>query len=171
MTRVVAASVLRSAVCRSLLVALVLIVSRHPSFAQETVSVSFPAAVSFSVTNVSATTTGSPNPSVIRFSNQILLPAHALRISVKADTADFTPPGGTTKIPASKASWTTSNPNHGIGSNGTLSSASYSIVFVGQKNPQPGGVDLTWTLAPPPSGIRAGTHTLTVRWKVEAITP
>jgi hypothetical protein len=151
------------------LVALILLPCR--AFAQETVSISFPAAVSFGVTNISATTTGTPNPSVIRFSNQILLPVHALRISVKAETADFTPPGGTTKIPASKASWTTSNANHGIGSNGTLSSVSYSVVFVGQKNNQPGGIDLTWTLAPPPSGIRAGTHTLTLRWKVEAITP
>jgi hypothetical protein len=34
-----------------------------------------------------------------------------------------------------------------------------------------GHVDLAWTLAAPGSGIRAGTHQLTIRWKLESITP
>jgi len=34
-----------------------------------------------------------------------------------------------------------------------------------------GRVDLGWPLAAPGSGIRAGTHQLTIRWKVESITP
>jgi hypothetical protein len=33
-----------------------------------------------------------------------------------------------------------------------------------------GHVDLGWTLAAPGSGIRAGNHHLTIRWKVESIT-
>jgi hypothetical protein len=149
-----------------------LLVSSARALAQqsETVSISFPLGVTFNVTNISATTTGSPNPTAVQFSSPNLLGNHVLRISVRADAADFTPPSGAIKIPASRVSWTTSNASHGIASNGTLSSASYALVFVGQKN-QAGGVDLAWTLAPPPSGIRAGAHTLTIRWKVESVAP
>lgn len=34
-----------------------------------------------------------------------------------------------------------------------------------------GQVDLGWTLAAPGSLIRAGVHQLTIRWKIESITP
>ena len=34
-----------------------------------------------------------------------------------------------------------------------------------------GHVDLAWSLAAPGSGIRAGIHQLTIRWKLEVVTP
>ncbi|PWT80409.1 MAG: hypothetical protein C5B57_12285, partial [Blastocatellia bacterium] len=118
-------AVCQRGVRRGLVVAVLAFVPSGQALAQETVSISLPASVNFSVTNIAANTTGTPNPSLIRFSNQILLPSHAIRISVKADQSDFTPPSGTTKIAASKVSWTTSNTSHGTGSSGTLNSTSY----------------------------------------------
>jgi len=54
---------------------------------------------------------------------------------------------------------------------GTLGSSSYATVFQGNRATPSGHVDLGWTLAAPGSGIRAGVHQLTIRWKIESITP
>lgn len=138
--------------------------------AQETVGVAVPSAVSFSVTDVSTNTTGSPSPATISFSNANLDPGKALRISVQADAPAFTPPAGP-GIPASHVSWSTLGAAAGTGWNGTLSSTSYTLVFQSDPGPTSGHLDLEWTLAAPGGGIRAGTHQLTIRWKVESITP
>ena len=136
----------------------------------ESVNVSLPASVSFFVANVSASTTGSPDPTAISFDSADLVLGNRLRISVQADAADFTPPAGTA-IPASKVSWTTSGAVGGTGSNGTLSSSSYSQVYQSNPSPSFGSVNVVWDLAAPGSGIRAGDHTLTVRWKLESVAP
>jgi hypothetical protein len=138
--------------------------------AQETVSIAMPSAVSFSVTDVSRNTTGSPSPTTISFSNASLNSGKALRVSVQADAAAFTPPGGPS-IPASKVSWSTLGAAGGTGWNGTLSSTSYTLVFQSDPSPTSGHVDVEWTLAAPGSVIRAGIHQLVIRWKVESITP
>jgi hypothetical protein len=59
----------------------------------------------------------------------------------------------------------------GTGWNGTLGSSSYALVFQSDPARTSGHVDLAWTLAAPGSGIRAGNHQLTIRWKLESITP
>ena len=141
--------------------------------AQETVTISVPLAVSFPVTDVSRSTSGAPNVTTVSFSNANLNPGKALRVSVQADAAAFTPPSGSS-MPASNVSWNNLGASGGLGWNGTLGSSSFALVF--QSNPlttpgTSGHVDLSWTLAPPGSGIRAGIHQLTIRWKVESITP
>ena len=141
--------------------------------AQETVTISVPLAVSFPVIDVSRSTSGAPNVTTVSFSNANLSPGKALRVSVQADAAAFTPPNGSS-MPASNVSWNNLGASGGIGWNGTLGSSSFALVF--QSNPlttpgTSGHVDLSWTLAPPGSGIRAGIHQLTIRWKVESITP
>jgi hypothetical protein len=138
--------------------------------AQETVSIAVPSAVSFSVTDVSRNTTGSPSPATISFSNASLNSGKALRVSVQADASAFTPPSGSS-IPVSKVSWSTLGAAGGIGWNGTLSSTSYTLVFQSNPSPTSGHVDLEWTLAAPGSGVRAGIHQLTIRWKLESIAP
>ena len=138
--------------------------------AQETVAIEVPSGVSFLVTDVNTSTGGAPNPSTIRFSNANLSLGNALRVSVQADAAAFTPPSGSS-IPPSKVSWTTVGSAGGMGWNGTLTSSSYSQVFQSDPARASGHVDLAWTLAAPGSGIRAGSHQLTIRWKVESITP
>ena len=138
--------------------------------AQETVNFTPPLAISFPVTNVSVTTSGAPHPATITFSQANLSAGQALRVSVQADAAAFTPPSGSS-IPASNLSWTTVGAGGGIGSNGTLSSSSYTLVFQSDPGQTSGHADLAWTLAAPGAGIRAGSHQLTIRWKLESITP
>jgi hypothetical protein len=138
--------------------------------AQETVTISVPLAVSFPVTDVSRSTSGAPDVTTVSFSNASLNPGRALRISVQPDAAAFTAPSGSS-IAASNVSWTSLGANGGIGMNGTLSSSSYALVFQSDPTRTSGRIDLAWTLAPPGSGIRAGNHQLTIRWKVESIAP
>lgn len=136
--------------------------------AQESVQISVPAMIAFQVIDVAAGSVGVPDPSTIAFSNAVLDPGRAVRISVKAD-GDLTGAGGMT-IAASNASWTTSNVSGGNGVNGVLSASAYSVVFEGQAGAVAGGVDLRWSLAAP-AVSRAGNYTVTLRWKVESITP
>jgi hypothetical protein len=138
--------------------------------AQETVSLTIPPGISFVVSDVSRSTNGQPGAVRVSFSNASVDPASALRISVRADAAAFTPPSGSS-IPASNVSWTTVGAGGGIGWNGVLESSTYALVFQGDPSTTPGHVDLAWTLAAPGSGIRAGIHQLTIRWKIEAVTP
>ena len=138
--------------------------------AQETVSISVPLAISFPVTDVSRSTSGTPNVTTISFSNASLTTGKALRISVTSDAAAFTPPGGAS-IPVSKVSWSILGQNGGTGTGGTLSSSSYGLVFQSNPASTSGHGDLAGSLAAPGSGIRAGNHQLPIRWKVESITP
>jgi hypothetical protein len=138
--------------------------------AQEMVSITVPSTVSFSVTDVSRSTSGAPSPTTISFSNANLIAGKALRVSVQAGGAGFTPPSGPS-IPASNVSWTNLGAGGGTGWNGTLGSSSYTLVFQSDPARTSGHVDLEWTLSAPGSGIRAGNHQLTIRWKVESITP
>ena len=141
--------------------------------AQGTVIITVPVAVSFAVTDVSRSTSGAPSVTTLSFVYVGLGLGKALRVSVQSDAASFSPPIGLS-IPALKVTWNSVGASGGIGSGGTLSSSSFGLVF--QSNPMgivgaSGRVDLSWTLAAPPSGIRSGNHQLTVRWKVESITP
>jgi len=135
--------------------------------AQQVVTVTVPAGAAFTVNDVGSTTTGTPNPFHVSYSNATLfLPGQSLRISVKADSSAFSGPG-TTHPAASKVKWTASTSN-GTASGGTMSSSAYSEVYR-KTNPSSGSVDVVWTLDPiAASGLRSGTHTLTVRWKFEA---
>jgi hypothetical protein len=132
-----------------------------------------PTAVSFAVTNANLSTTGTPNPSTITFTNYQAPSGRVLRISIQATAPTFTPPGGSATIPASNVSWTTSNAVNGTGFNGTLSSSAYTLVYQSTKSPKitSGAVDLTWNLAAPGTSIRAGNHTLVARWMLESVVP
>ena len=135
------------------------------------VNVTVPAFVSFAVTNVNVSTTGSPNPFTISFTKADHFNKLAFRISVKAVASSFTPPAGPS-IPASKVSWSIVSAQNGTGYNGTLSSTAYTIVYQSVPEPSSGSVSLTWSLAAPgASGLRAGNHTLSLTWRLEAVVP
>jgi len=134
--------------------------------AADSVRISVPAAVGFAVTNVGASTIGSPSATTVSFLNLSAAGNNVLRISIKADS-NFIPPSGAA-IPASKVSWTTSGATNGTGSNGVLSTSAYNQVFLSGNGKKLGGVDLHWTLAAPGTPLRAGNHSVTVRWKLEA---
>jgi hypothetical protein len=159
-----------AAVAARLAVLAVVAATAATAAAQDTVTISVPLAVSFQVPDVSRNTGGTPNVSTINFSNANLGAGKALRVSVRSDAAAFTPPGGAS-IPASNVSWTNLGANGGIGWNGTLSSSSYMLVYQSDPTRTSGYIDLGWTLAAPGAGIRAGSHQLMLRWKVESIAP
>lgn len=149
------------------ILALLLVVGRSTAARAQTATISMPAGVSFAVSNVTQSVTGSPGPFRIVFSTKSITGNNNFYVSVKADTATFAGPG-TTRIPASKVSWTATPIGGGTGSPGTLSSAAYSQVYVTGNN-KSGAIDMTWTLASiAAAGLRAGTHTLTVRYRLEA---
>jgi len=149
------------------LAALVLVFAWPTAARSQTATVTMPAGVSFSVPNVSQTVTGSPGPFRITFTTKNVPGNNNFYVSVKADTVNFAGPG-TTFIPASKVSWTATPIGGGTGSPGTLSSAAFSQVYVNGNN-KSGAIDITWTLASiAAAGLRAGTHTLTVRYRLEA---
>jgi hypothetical protein len=137
--------------------------------AQGAVTITVPASVSFTVPNVTVATTGSPTAARVSFNTLVVAPTQVLRISVRADAANFSSPSAGTAIPATKLTWTTSNTSGGTGSSGTLTSSSYTTLFQSSPLQLSGSVDVTWVLGPPGGGIRAGSHTLTVRYRLEAL--
>lgn len=138
------------------------------ALAQESATVTLPTSVSFTVSNVSAASAGSPATTRAAFSNATLLPDRLVRISVRAETATFDSAGNT--FPASLISWTIAGANNGTGLAGSVSATSWTPVFEGYVNSTQGAADLTWTLSAP-GRTRAGTHTLALRWKIESVTP
>src|SRR4051812_5890240 len=87
--------------------------------ASDTVRVTVPASLTFSVGNVSSNTTASPDPSSVTFLNAALNSGRVLRISVRALSTVLSGPGGTA-IPISRVSWTISGAAGGSGSAGAL---------------------------------------------------
>jgi hypothetical protein len=140
-----------------------------PSGAAETVTVTFPATASFTVTNGTAITTGAPNPQTYSYSSAALNGGRSLYVSVKANAASFTRPAGAgTAIPCGNVTWTITSALNGAGSAGTLSTA-YTLVYTSNANPNSGNVRLRWRLAALPAGVYAGSHTLSMTWKLESL--
>lgn len=137
--------------------------------AQETVQISEPSFVSFSVDNVGFSTTSSPSSVRVSFSNANLEPGHRLRISVMADSSDFNPPASGGTIDSSNVSWSITGTQGGSGSSGTLSFASFTEVYESMSDPLSGSVDLRFTLDAPGTGVRAGDHSLSLRWQFESV--
>jgi hypothetical protein len=158
-------------VTRCALAFIVALVAR-PAFAQQIATVSVPSGVSFNVVDVSASTSGAPNPVTISYSNPLLFTTNQrLKVSVQAVSSTFAG-RGTTHIAASAVSWTATAAS-GNPSNGTLAAGSYTQVYLSPNGllvTSTGSVSLQWTLGPiAAAGLRSGTHSLTIRWKFEAL--
>lgn len=131
-----------------------------------------PASVSFSVTDVTIATGGTPSPATASFEDAVLASGDALRMSIQADATNFTRPveaGG--YIPASNLSWTINGATNGQGFAGTLSATAYTEVYESNPDATSGSVNLVWSLAAPGGGVRAGAHMLTATWKIESVVP
>lgn len=156
----------------SVMLSLVLNIIMLGSVNGDSVNITLPASISFLVMNAELPTIGTPNPTIAEFSDAILTPGCGIRMSIQANSVNFTRPAeGGEYIPASKISWTTSSAVNGTGFSGTLSSSSFTPVFQGNADATSGSVAITWTLAAPGSNILAGTHTLTTTWKIESLAP
>lgn len=150
-----------------LLAAAALLLSAGGARAAETVDVTVPPGVSFNVTDVTQNTAA---PTVtLSFTNASLNGNHQLEISVMAAAPNFTPPAGTVTIPASNVTWTATTPD-GTATGGTLSATTYTRIYISSRPcPASGSVDITFTLAAPGTGIRAGDHTLPLRWMFDSV--
>ena len=149
--------------------ALLSLIASAPVHAQTRgVTITIPSGVSFAVSNISVSTPGVPANFRISFTNTVNFKKNdSFNISVKADSAFFRGPFSSQIIPASKVSWTATTPA-GVASNGTMSSASWVQVFASPNEPSNGSVTMAWTLGSlTAAGLRAGAHTLTVRWRLE----
>ncbi len=135
----------------------------------DSVDITLPGAVSFTIMDISQSTTGSPDPSAVSFTNYTPGTGTTLHISIQASTSDFTrptPAGGA--IPATSLSWSAGAPTSGGSTfSGSLSALSYTEVYRG--GVASNSFNLTWTLAPLDPGVRAGTHTLTATWRIESL--
>ena len=136
----------------------------------EQARVSVPSGVAFSVGDVASATTSSG--ASVSVSNIVLATGtKQLKISLQADTASFTPPVvGATSWGASDVSWSAASWTNASGSAGTLSNTSYNAVATCAADAATCSTSaLVFTLGAKSTVQRSGSHTLTVRWKVEAI--
>jgi hypothetical protein len=105
--------------------------------------------------------------------NISLAPGNALRVEVKADAEDFTPPpGGSVAWVAGDVSWSANSWTGGTGFAGTLSSAAYTVVAESGANPtELSCSNMAWSLAAKPGCDRAGIHELYATWRVTSFAP
>lgn len=148
-----------------------------PSQSQQTVltanvseqaRVTVPAGITFDVTSVAAST-AAPAAS-IAIDNIVLANASKqLQVSVQANAANFTSPGGATWA-ATAVSWNAPTWANATGLSGTLSSSAFNNVAqcsAGVASCSTTG--LVFTLAPNTSVTQSGSHQLVVSWKFESI--
>ena len=136
----------------------------------EQARVTVPAGVTFTVTDLTAST-AAPAASVSISNIALASATKQLKLSLQANAASFTPPVvSSTTWSASDVSWNAATWTSATGSSGTLSSASYNTVATcdadaGSCN----STGLVFTLAPKSGVKRSGNHTLVVTWKFESI--
>jgi hypothetical protein len=136
----------------------------------EQAQVSVPAGVTFSVSNVGASTAAS-DASVSASSIVLATATKKLKVSIQANAAAFTPPvGGAVTWSASDVSWNAASWTNATGASGSLSNASYNEVATCDADASGCSTSaLTFTLAAKNTVKRAGNHVLTVTWKFESI--
>ncbi len=162
---------MKSSVIRPLVVAVAVLLFAQVIASEESADVTVPAAVNFFVYGV-ASSTDSANQSVS--ATDITLDAgHALKISLQADAADFTPPvGGATTWAAGGISWNAATWSNGSGTSGTLSNTAYNEVARSDVEATSCSTsNLVFTLAAKSTVSRAGVHSLSVTWNFESFTP
>lgn len=137
----------------------------------EQANISVPNEILFDVTNVSANTDATGL--AVSATTVVLNDGNALRIELKADAANFTPPSGAAVAwAASDVSWDAAAWTGGTGAAGVLSSAAYTKVADSSANASElSSSAVTWTLASKATIDRAGDHTLTSTWKFSSFTP
>ncbi len=129
-----------------------------------------PATVVFTVTDVASATAASAAAVTI---DQIVLSSATkqLRLSIQADAASFTAPGGSgTTWSASDVTWNAATWSNATGASGTLGAGAFNTVATCNADVADcSTTGLVFTLGAKPAVNRAGTHTLTVTWKFESI--
>ena len=137
----------------------------------EQAKVTVPTGVSFSVTNVGASTVAAA--ASVTIDGIVLATAtKQLKVSLQANAAAFTPSvTGAVTWSAADVSWGAGTfSNLGVGAAGTLSSTAYGEVATCAADVAScSTTNLVFTLAPKASVKRSGGHTLSMTWKIESI--
>lgn len=141
---------------------LILLLTFSGNLDADQVSVLITSSMTFSVTNIAASSTGSPTVTV-NYSSASLASGNQLQISVRA-ASNFTSSWGPA-ISAQKVTWIISGASAGSGTAGTLSRTQWKQVYLSNPNPSTGSVSLTFSLAAPGSGTQAGTQHLDLEWQ------
>lgn len=151
------------------LAAMLLVAAAVPASAQST-TITIPGAEVFIVRNTAVSTTGTTTMTITWSITGSFSGGNHLRISVKSDAANFTPPSaGRSPIAATKASWTIASATNGTGSAGTINSSTYTAVYNSSNGKKNGTVVLNWTLASVGTNLHSGNHQLALRWKLESV--
>lgn len=136
----------------------------------EQARVSVPAGVSFSVADIGSATAATAAAVTI---DQIVLATATkqLQVSVQAAVPDFTPSVPLTPTwAATDVSWNAASWTQGTGSAGTLSSSGYNVVATCAAGVSAcSTTQLVFTLGSNGSITNAGSHTLSITWKIESI--
>ena len=155
---------------RSCLGALLVVSVAAPLWGQDLATVTVPAVVAFYVTDIGRSTpAAAPSTFEYLFAGAVV-GSRALAVSIRAESPAFSGPAGGS-IAAERVSWATSHVAGGEGYAGTLSDVVFARVYEGGPGVTEGSVAVAWTLAPLPPPVRAGDFALTLRWKIEVITP
>lgn len=136
----------------------------------EQARVTVPSGVTFTVNDVASATTSSG--AAVSISNIVMASSSKqLKISLQADGATFTAPlSGATTWSASDVAWAAGSWTNATAASGSLSNSAYNTVATCDADAATCGTsDLVFTLGAKSSVKRSGNHTLTVRWKIEAI--
>jgi len=136
---------------------------------QEAARVLVPPLILFEVHDPHATTEAVTGSTTIGFDDAVVAAGRVLRISVKAD-GELTRADGTA-APGATISWKTSGASNGVGVNGTLTRSAYTQVFQGNLAARSGSVGVTWSIAFSGTAVRAGTHQVALRWRIDTIVP
>jgi hypothetical protein len=136
----------------------------------EQANVTVPTAVAFAVSDI-ASSTAATAVSVTATSVVLSSATKQLRISLQANAASFTPPGGAAITwNASDVTWNAASWTNATGAAGTLSNAAYNTAATctaGAGSCNTSG--LVFTLGANPNIVRSGNYTLVVTWKFESI--
>ena len=145
--------------------ALVLVSAQLAEASSDTADVTVPAVVSFFVYDIAMSTNSSAQTVTVTNIDM----EDWLKISLKADAENFTPPvGGATTWSAGDISWNAATWTGGTGVAGSLSSTAYNeVAHAGEAPSSTSTSNLVFTLAAKPTVSRAGAHTLSVRWRFE----
>jgi hypothetical protein len=127
----------------------------------EQVELELPPGVSFMVNTVKAGPIAARDPFPLSFRHATLGRGRALRISLVVEKLE--PPGA-------RLSFRPTNPRSGICRAGQLVEGVEVPIFESSPSAVTGGCDLLWTLESPGKLLRAGSHKISLHWKLEAIT-
>ena len=136
----------------------------------EQARITVPSGVSFTVTNITASTPASA--ASITVDNIVLATAtKQVQVSLQGNAASFTPPVvGATTWSASDVTWNAATWTSATGASGTLSNSAYNTVATCTADTSScSTTGLVFTLGAKSTVKQAGNHTLVITWKFESI--